>query len=161
MRYILVLLSFIIAKSATAVDISIENRCDQLAKKHISHFQEKYKEDYTLIKTESFYSEKVDSCILIEKKLVGVSLHIRDLSKSIILDGGKNFNVLLHCDVDGADSVVLDKVRLLKGRVWNVSFKEWLDDGFGGLPRALKTPEKPYTKKDCELVLQKWISILK
>jgi hypothetical protein len=117
--------------------------------------------DFLQQSPESFYREKVDSCILIEKKLVGVNVHIRDLSKSIIIDGGKNWNVLLHCNIDGADSVVLNKVRLLKGRVFNVNYKEWLDDGFGGLPRTLKTPEKPYTKKDCDLVLQKWLSVLK
>ncbi len=161
MHYILFLLFVIVANAAIATESSIEKRCDLLASKHIAHFKEEYQKNYSLIKTESFYSKKVDSCILIEKTQVGVEIEIRDLSKSIILDGGNNFNMLLHCDIDGANSVVLDKIRLLKGRVFNVSYKEWLDDGFDGLPKTLKTLDKPYAKKDCDLVLQKWLSILK
>jgi hypothetical protein len=161
MHYILLLLFVVVTNAANAADSSIDKRCNLLAGKHIAHFKEEYQKDYSLIETESFYSKKVDSCILIEKKLVGVEVHIRDLSKTIILDGPKNFNMLLDCNIDGADSAVLDKVRLLKGRVWYVTYKEWLDDGFGGPPKALKTPVKPYTKNDCYSALQKWLSILK
>ena len=43
--------------------------------------------DYTLIEVDSFYSSKVDACIHIEKRLVGVELMIYDLSKTIVRDG--------------------------------------------------------------------------
>ncbi len=147
MHYIIFLVFVFVANSLNAENLSIDERCQLLSENYINNSKEENQKDYSLIETESFYSKKVDSCILIEKKIVGVEIHIRDLSKSIILDGGKNFNMLLHCDCDGADSVIIDKVRSFKGRVFNVSYKEWLDDGFGGLPRTLKTPDKPFTKK--------------
>jgi hypothetical protein len=161
MRNLLLLLIVFLANSASATQADIDGRCNLLAKKFIEQSKSEFNKDYTLIEVEKFYSHKIDSCILIEKKLVGVEVRIRDLSKSIIRDGGSNFNMLLYCDIDGADSVILDKVSSLRGRVFNVSYSEWLDDGFGGQPRALKTPEKPYTKQDCELVLNKWLSSLK
>jgi len=153
--------NFVANAEEASKELSIENRCDLLAEKHILRYENQFQKDYTLIETESFYSKKVDSCILIEKALVGVKIQIRDLSKSIILDGGELFNILLNCDIDGADSVILDKVRALKGQVYEVKYEKWLDDGFGGPPKALKIPDKPYTKKDCDMVLKKWLSILK
>ena len=161
MRNILILMFLIASNAVIAGDLSINDRCSVLAKNHIEQSKKNNTIDYALIETDEFYSEKVDSCILIERTLVGVEVNIRDLSKSIIIDGGKNFNILLHCDIDGADSVILDNVRSLKGRVFNVSYKEWVDDGYGGAPRALKAPDKPYTKKDCDLILQKWLKLLK
>jgi hypothetical protein len=75
-------------------------------------------------------------------------------------DGG-DFNVLMYCDPDGADSVIIEKVKQYRGHVFTVPYREWLDDGFGGLPRTLKTPEKLYTKTACQKVFDKWMSILK
>lgn len=161
MKGIVLLLAACLSNAAFSAQLSIDERCGLLAKRHISQMQQGAKRDYTLVETSSFYSEKYDSCILVEKAMVGVEVFVRDLTKTILLDGGENFNVLLHCDVDGADSVVLEKVRAQRGRVFEVPYKEWLDDGFGGPPRTLKAPINAYTKAKCESVLQKWISVLK
>ena len=74
-------------------------------------------------------------------------------------DGG-NLNILMDCSADGANSLVLAAVRAHFGRVMTVPYREWLDDGFGGLPATFKTPERPYTRADCQRVLEKWLSML-
>jgi len=68
--------------------------------------------------------------------------------------------LLLHCDKDGADSVVVDKVRAYGGYVYTVRYDQWLDDGFGGPARAVKTPKQSYTQQDCQRVFQKWMDFL-
>jgi hypothetical protein len=68
---------------------------------------------------------------------------------------------LLNCDQYGADSVIVDAVRRHRGATSEVPFSEWLDDGFGGPPRTLKTPDAPYTREQCQRVFDKWIAFLK
>jgi len=150
-------LVFLLPITTMANKKTIDDKCKILSAKSIE-VMKKDGRDYTLITTKSFYSKKVDSCILIEVADVGVEFIIRDLSKSVIRDGPRYWSVLLYCDVDGANSAILKKVREFKGNVFNVPYREWLDDGFGGLPRTVKTPDKPYTKNDCEKVYSKWMS---
>jgi hypothetical protein len=69
--------------------------------------------------------------------------------------------MLLSCDQDGANSVILSKVRDLRGYVYNAHYSVYLDDGFGGLPATLKTPPAPYTKGQCRKVFDKWIADLR
>jgi hypothetical protein len=154
------LILMVMTFSVLAENISIKERCNILADNRISDAK-KVGRDYTLWKTDSFYSEKMDVCILTEKKVFGVGAIITDLSRSIILDypEGKPA-VLLWCDSDGADSVILSSVKVLNGKVWNVHYAKWLDDGNGGLPRTLKTPIKPYTKDDCTQLMDMWIEKL-
>jgi hypothetical protein len=68
---------------------------------------------------------------------------------------------LLYCDASGADSVIIEKVKKYRGYVWDIRYKEYLDNGFGGPPRAEEAPKEPYTKAECQKVFDKWISILK
>ncbi|MCA1807814.1 MAG: hypothetical protein LC687_08220, partial [Actinobacteria bacterium] len=68
---------------------------------------------------------------------------------------------LLHCDPDGVDSVIVEQVRKYRGDIWNVTYSEWLDDGYGGPPRALKTPARPYTREQCTTVYKKWMKYLR
>ncbi len=161
MKYMMIFLLMFLNTAVLAAGVSIDERCNLLSERHIESFKKDLLVDYALIDTESFYSEKVDSCIHVERTLVGVKVQIRDLSKSVIIDGEKHFNLLLNCDVDGTDSVILDTVKKYRGRVYSVPFEEWLDDGFGGLPATLKPSKHAYTKDQCGQMLQKWMSILK
>lgn len=138
----------------------LTEKCRELSRKHIETAKSEWKRDYTLIRSDGFYSRKLDACIHTEVADVGVDIEIRDLSRSVMKDGG-NWNLLLQCDQDGADSVRLDKLKQYRGKVFNVPYVEWLDDGFGGMPRALKTPSNPYTKEQCSKVFDKWIADLK
>jgi hypothetical protein len=154
----LVNLLFMLTEISSCSD-PLTEKCRELSRKQIA-FRKELGLDYTLIKTDAFYSSKLDACIHTEIAEVGVDAEIRDLSHSVMKDGG-HFDVLLNCDAEGADSVRLDKLKEYRGQVYKVPFIEWLDDGFGGLPRTLKTPEVPYTKEQCRKVFDKWMSELK
>jgi hypothetical protein len=105
------------------------------------------------------YSEKLDACIQVETKLFGPSVQVRDLTQTVITDGISIYGaLLLHCDIDGVDRVKIDVVRELRGRVHSVPYARYLDDGVGGPPRALKTPDQPFSRQDCENVLKSWLS---
>jgi hypothetical protein len=133
--------------------------CHDLGNQHINRMKEEFKQNYTNLRTQDFYSPAIDACIHVEESIVGVNVEIRDTSNSLLKDG--LHNLLLHCDEDGADSVIISKVREHRGAMFEVPFVEWLDDGFGGPPRTLKTPDRPYTREQCARVLKKWVALLK
>jgi len=137
-----------------------DKKCKQVSQQHVERAKSDWKRDYTLIKTEGFYSKKFDACVHVEIREVGIEIEVRDLSYSILKDGG-NHNVLLHCDENGADNVRIDKVQERNGRVLDVPYKDWLGDGYGGLPRTLKTAAIPFTRSQCNKVLEMWLSELR
>jgi len=145
---------------AAARDSEEDRACAAMSAAFMERVEIEWSREYSNRRVQSFYSPKVDSCIHVEATIIGNELEIRDLSHSILRDGGDR-NLLLSCDSAGADSVVLDAVRSRGGLVYSVQYKEYLDDGFGGPPRTLKTPARPYTREDCERVLDKWMAILK
>jgi hypothetical protein len=133
--------------------------CHDLGNQHINRMKEEFKQNYTNLRTQDFYSPAIDACIHVEESIVGVNVEIRDTSNGLLKDG--LHNVLLHCDEDGANSVIIGKVREHGGAMFEVPYVEWLDDGFGGPPRTLKTPDRPYTREQCARVLKKWVALLK
>ncbi len=136
-----------------------DRACAALGAAHVERAKTEWGRDYTNREVRTLYSAALESCVHIEIVIVGVDVQIRDLSRSVLRDGG-NLNVLLDCSADGANSVILTAVRARFGRVFNVPYREWLDDGFGGPPATLMTPDRPYTQADCEKLLEKWLSIL-
>jgi hypothetical protein len=144
----------------SACSDQLTEKCRELSRKYVELAKTSGHREYTLIKTDAFYSKNLDACIHTEIAEVGVKAQIRDLSHSVMKDGGPR-NLLLNCDHYGADSVRLDKLNQYRGEVFNVPFVEWLDDGFGGPPRTLATPAAPYTKEQCRKVFDKWLSELK
>jgi hypothetical protein len=88
----------------------------------------------------------------------------RDAS-SYSLHGG---NIMLYgqygiftCDQSGVDNVVVEKVEKLHGDVGQKKYDEYMDDGAGGQPRAIKTPAKPYTPEQCQRAMDVKIAELK
>ena len=150
----------VLASSVLSCDSEQDRACVEMGAAYIERARTEYDRDYSNFDTETFYSEVVDSCIHIEVARIGVDFQVRDLSRTILRDGGDR-TLLLHCDPDGADSVRIDAVRAHGGVVFDVPYKTYLDDGFGGPPRALKKPDQPYTRSDCERVLDKWRSTLR
>lgn len=139
---------------------SLESKCQELGKDRIEKLKRDTPDDFLILKTSSFYSKVLGTCVFTEvpeEGTSGVEYNILDLSHSFLRDT----STILHCDKSGADSVVVDRVRKFGGYTYSVMYSEWLDDGFGGAPRTLKTPERPYTSKDCERVFRKWMDFLK
>lgn len=62
MHYIISVALLIMVNAANAAESPLEKRCDVLTKKHIAHFKDEFRQDYTLIETESFYSKNEASC---------------------------------------------------------------------------------------------------
>src|SRR5262245_21025576 len=92
--------------------------CNDLGKQHVKRMKEEFKENYTNLRTQDFYSPAIDACIHIEESIVGVNVEIRDTSNSLLKDG--LHNLLLNCDEDGADSVIISKVREHRGHIFEV-----------------------------------------
>ena len=136
-----------------------DRACAALGAAHVEKAKTERGRDYANRKTTTFYSAALEACVHVEIAIVGVDIEIRDLSHSVMRDGG-NFNVLLDCTADGANSVILPAVRARFGRVFEVPYREWLDDGFGGPPATLKTPDRPYSQADCRRLLDQWLAIL-
>lgn len=114
--------------------------------------------DYRLYNVYAFYSEKLDACVHVETKLIGAEVFVRDLTRTVLrYDNAIYAPALLHCDVAGVDEVDVDAVRRHRGLVADVPYKEWLTDGQGGLPRALKTPDEPFDRAACERALVRWL----
>lgn len=115
--------------------------------------------DYRLYRIEAFVSEKLDTCIHIEVRLFGAEVMVRDMTEAVLKNGTGRFPpLLLHCDESGVDEANIEAVRTHGGTMTDVPFDEWLTDGQGGLPRTLRTPEKPYTRDDCEAALGRWMA---
>ena len=143
-----------------ALDSPLESKCRDLGKDRADKIKRDSPDDFLKLKTDSFYSKALDTCVFTEVPEEGTSAvehNILDLSRSFLRDTSS----LLHCDKDGSDSVIVENVRKFGGYTFTVTYSEWLDDGFGGAPRALKTPERQYTAKDCERVFRKWMGFLK
>ena len=100
---------------------------------------------------DAFYSDKLDTCVQVEIDNLAWSYMVRDVTHGFMRDTP----LLLYCDRDGADNAVIENVRKFNGYTYTVEYKLWLDDGNGGPPRTLKTPEKPWTRDQCQAVLDK------
>jgi len=162
-RAVIVLTLIVFAGCQSARNSALDSKCRELGADRTEHLKKDSPYDYLALKTSSFYSKTLDSCIYTESPETGTSVvefNIRDLTHSLLKD--TRLDLLLHCDKDGADSVIVDKVRAYGGYTWDVTYTQWLDDGFGGPPRTTaKTPNRPYTQKQCERVFEKWMEFLK
>jgi hypothetical protein len=86
-------------------------------------------------------------------------------ANSYSLQGGKLMlyenNEIFGCTRSGANSAILAKVSEFHGAIADKTYRLWLDNGEGGMPATLKTPPHPYTRSDCERLMEKKLSELK
>lgn len=68
---------------------------------------------------------------------------------------------IFGCTKDGANSAVVAKVNEYHGHVADKAYALWMDNGEGGPPATVKTPAHPYSKSDCERMMQKKLAELK
>lgn len=145
---VLALFILIVAAAANGCGSERDRACAALLKAELAR-------DSTRSATASrrtFYSTKLETCIVVEESRTSVDVSIDDLSDSF-LEWGK----LFHCDRDGVDAAILDSVRAYRGSVFTISYDRWLDDGAGGPPRALKTPSEPFTGARCREALNRYL----
>ena len=144
----------------------LDDKCTQLSHKYREEQRSVklppgFAIDDTLMQFDAFYSPTLDACIQTEIADIGVYYYIRDLTRSLLADMEWGMNLLLNCSRDGTNSVIIEEVKQHRGYVFHVPYEEWLDDGYGGPPATLKSPDKPYTKADCQKIFDKWMSMLK
>lgn len=155
------LLAFAVAVAPlTSSCVSKQDRvCQQLDEAFQDELAALTGKDFSSYEVTAFFSERLATCVHTEKAIVGVGTQIRDLSLVVIREEQMGLPpVLMTCDADGASSAKLDVVRRYGGRIMNVPYAEWQDDGFGGPPRSIATPEAPYSQAECERVLEVWLN---
>lgn len=111
-----------------------------------------------------FYSKRLDTCIAQSIDELGNDYSLCDIKRNYIKQELEDFTTcgaVFHCDKEGVDNVVLEKAEKYNGKLFKVSYSEWLDNGEGGQPRTLKTPEKPYTREKCELMFNEKLTEIK
>jgi len=78
---------------------------------------------------------------------------------SYALHGGTymlmGLNMIFYCDINGADNALLSKVRERHGDISELEYSLWQDNGEGGPPATVKTPEKPYSQDRCAQLFKK------
>ncbi len=106
---------------------------------------------------DAFYSLKIDTCVQIEVDELRTSYDIRDVTHGFMRDREvSGFDpYIFHCGREGADSVILRKVRELNCFVADKPYGLWQDNGDGGPPATVKAPQHPYSHEDCERLLRK------
>lgn len=115
-------------------------------------------------KVSFFYSKRLDTCIAQSIDELGNDYSLCDIKRNYIKQEFEDPTIcggVFHCDKDGVDNVVLEKAEKYNGNLFKVSYSEFLDNGEGGEPRTLKTPEKPYTRGKCESLFSKKLSEIK
>ena len=87
---------------------------------------------------EGRYSAAIDGCVALIKGDLQNEWLILDLYNVLVAKvGTRRGAVLFFCDMSGVDNVVVSKVRMFGGNVYDVSYEKYMDNGEGGLPRAL------------------------
>lgn len=142
---------------AFATDSDLASRCKDIGAKYIAKHSPGTTIDPSFVKSESFYSKSLDTCILARASEIGVYFEIVDLAHVIL----KDFDALLICTDNGAGSVLLDAVSRFHGNVSNQRYDYWADDGKGGPPFEVKTPTSPYKRSDCLPLFDGWLKKLR
>ena len=136
--------------------------CRELGARYSDRIEELGLGDYTNLDVADFYSPTIDACIHTEVKIVGFSYSITEVSGTFFSSRVWAEGVsILDCGRYGANSVILDSVRAYDGRVDNLRYDKWLDDGFGGPPATMETTAQPWTKKQCQGLFDGWVSRLR
>lgn len=98
----------------------------------------------------AFFSPVIDGCVATAVDFLRNDWMVYDVHHSLLRD----MVALFHCDRLGVDNVLLEKAKIYKGYLMNVTYSKFMDNGEGELPRALKSPDAPYSREKCEAMFQ-------
>lgn len=74
--------------------------------------------------------------------------------------GVMTISSIFTCTKDGISRAVISKVNELHGYVADKPFSAWMDNGEGGPPATLKTPNRPLSQADCKRAMDQMVSEL-
>jgi hypothetical protein len=75
--------------------------------------------------------------------------------------GFQSSNEIFSCTRAGANSAILAKVNEYHGDVSDKAYSLWMDDGARGAPATMKAPKSPYTRRDCERLMENKLTELR
>lgn len=155
-------------------DQSLDKKCKDLGLATVQDEEKKYGADFRFIDIQTFFSKTLNTCVQSRVNELDNVFLVRDIAGNFIksnLEGravtdaanyyGKTVSNLFFCDEDGVDNTRLDVVKAHDGYISGLAYKDYLDDFNEGLPRALKTPDKKFTKNDCKRLFDKKIEEIK
>jgi hypothetical protein len=96
------------------------------------------------------FSPVIDTCVATRSDYLRNKWGIQDVTGNFT-----DAHILFDCDQSGVGNALLDRVRRFHGRVYNLSYREWMDDGEGGLSNAEKVPSAPYTRDQCDALFKR------
>ncbi|HAR54758.1 TPA: hypothetical protein DCR79_00485 [Patescibacteria group bacterium] len=100
-----------------------------------------------------FYSKRLDTCVMAKSSELNNEWGIYDIKRNYIKQGLEESGLMgniFYCDRDGVDNLILEKADQYKGELFDVPYENYLDNGEGGEPRTLKTPNSPYSRDKCK-----------
>jgi hypothetical protein len=125
---------------------------------------------------EAFYSAKINTCVQIEISNWPWSQQwrytIRDVTNGLFSPVDRqqkagdvvvrfdNVYEIFDCSWAGANSAIISKVQAFHGDVEDKAYSLWLDNGDGGPPATLKTPDHRYSQHECKRLLEKKLAEL-
>lgn len=133
---------------------TLNQECRKYGKEYIKDKKDLYSVN---AKFNFFYSKRLDTCIMTVEDRLANEYYIQDIKNKYLRDTG----TLFDCSDDGCNSVILENAEKYDGWLFNVSYSEWLDNGEGGEPATLKTPEKLYTREKCKSLFEQKIKEIK
>jgi hypothetical protein len=104
----------------------------------------------------AFFSPVIDGCVATTTDFLRNEWAVYDVHHSLL----KDMFSLFRCNSGGVNNVLLEKARTFKGYLMNVTYSKFMDNGEGGTPATLKSPDKQYSRDKCEAVFQMKIKSL-
>lgn len=151
-----VLIAFV---ALTGCQSKEERGCAELKRNYIGEQKDWRKEEVPFITFDSFISKTVNTCIITEANEMKNSFVIRDAALNFIKE--RQASQLFSCDENGVNNIVLEAARRLGGYVFNVPYKEYLDNMEGGPPATLQTPPAKYTSARCKALFERRVKQLR
>lgn len=111
-----------------------------------------------------FYSKRLDTCVKQEVDELGNEYFLCDIKRNYVKQELADTSIcgqIFYCDQYGVDNLILEKAEEFGGKLFHLNFSEFLDNGEGGKPRAIETPEEPYSREKCEVLFDKKLDEIK
>ncbi len=105
-----------------------------------------------------FYSHRLDTCVLKKVNELKNEYSLYDITQNYLKPSTDEFRIagqIFLCDKLGVDNVVLVKAEKYNGVLFHVPYADYVDNGEGGKPRALKAPKILYTREKCQELFNK------
>lgn len=137
----------------------LQQQCQDFGRAFLEDHSDLFDDDSS--KITFFYSRRLDTCVQQNVDELGNDFYLCDAKRNYLkqeFDDPRVCGAIFHCDASGVNSLILEKAESFDGELFHVSYSDVLDDGEGGAPATLKTPERPYSRERCKNLFEKKLS---